>query len=263
MSENEIQDVELILELSRRNSLAVVPGKNNWIEKTDDEGLPDYIARIAKHIMNSGKSRSVAIASAISQVKKWAAGGEDVKPDTRAKAQAALAAWERLKAKNAARSKKVGLTNSKGKLEQVIDPYELVALSVSYSMDSIRRQFDEKIRKARAAKRSVTGTYESDPMDYLWVKEVWTNYLIVKGDHGEGARTYRVDYTVDKMGKASFATPVEVKTQYVTIKQLAESEGTIAELSADDVDEILMLSETRSAYKLAGKAQILADRLGK
>ena len=41
---------------------------------------------------------SVAIATAISQCKKWAAGGKDVKPDTRAKAAAAIAEWERLKA---------------------------------------------------------------------------------------------------------------------------------------------------------------------
>ena len=41
---------------------------------------------------------SEAIATAISLCKKWAAGGKDVKPDTRAKAAAAVAEWERLKA---------------------------------------------------------------------------------------------------------------------------------------------------------------------
>lgn len=41
---------------------------------------------------------SHAIATAINQVKKWAAGGEDVTPATRAKAARALAQWEKMKA---------------------------------------------------------------------------------------------------------------------------------------------------------------------
>ena len=61
--------------------------------------LPAYIQHIANDLIQErGLPESVAIATAISQVKKWAAGGENVKPDTRAKAAAALAEWERLKA---------------------------------------------------------------------------------------------------------------------------------------------------------------------
>jgi phage head maturation protease len=61
--------------------------------------LPAYIQHIARDLMDSrGMTESVAIATAISQCKKWAAGGADVHPDTRAKAAAAIAEWERLKA---------------------------------------------------------------------------------------------------------------------------------------------------------------------
>jgi hypothetical protein len=263
MPDTEREDLELIFELSRAHSLATVPGKNNWIEKTSDEGLPDYIGRIATAIERSGKSKSVAIAMAISRVKKWAAGGDDVDADTRAKATAAVAAWEKLKASNKARSKKVGLTNSRGKLEQVIDPHELIALSVSYSMDSIRAQFEQMVRDARKARRAATGSYEESFGDYLWIKEVWTNYVIAKGDHGDGAKTYRIDYSVDKAGKATFGTPTEVKTQYVAVKQLADSEGPVAALTASTVENFIQAWEYVEFSANRPRVQMFLERLNK
>lgn len=83
-------------------SLDSSPGKN-WVEKSG--GLPNYICKIAKGVMRSGKSKSSAIAIAVSRVKAWAAGGDDVDADTRAKAAKAVAEWTALKAKN--KSKKV------------------------------------------------------------------------------------------------------------------------------------------------------------
>lgn len=73
------------------------PGKQNWVDHAG--GLPDYIERIAKHLhYEQGMSISRAIATAVSTVKRWAAGGGDVKPDTRAKAAKAVAEWEAKKA---------------------------------------------------------------------------------------------------------------------------------------------------------------------
>lgn len=72
------------------------PGKTNWVEQRG--GLPDFIKRVAKHVQaDSGFSESRAIATAVSQCKKWAAGLGDVKPETRAKAAAAIARWEAMK----------------------------------------------------------------------------------------------------------------------------------------------------------------------
>ena len=60
-------------------------------------GLPDFIERIAKHIhYGSGKPISTSIAIAISQCKKNCAKGNP-------KACKAIAEWEALKAKNAAK----------------------------------------------------------------------------------------------------------------------------------------------------------------
>ena len=89
-------DRDMILALAGC-SLAKTPGKDNWVDHAG--GLPNYICRIAKHIKESGKSTSTAIAMAISTVKRWAAGGDDVKPDTQAKAAKAVAEWEAMKAK--------------------------------------------------------------------------------------------------------------------------------------------------------------------
>ena len=93
------EDYELIIELSSSASLAEKPGNDdNWIEKKGGN-LPPYVRKVARGIMKSGKTKSQAIAIAISRIKKWAAGGDNVDADTKAKAAKALAEWEALKAK--------------------------------------------------------------------------------------------------------------------------------------------------------------------
>ena len=62
--------------------------------------LPAFIQHIARDLMEQrGMSKSRAIATAVAACKRWAAGGGGVHPDTRAKAAAAIADWERLRAK--------------------------------------------------------------------------------------------------------------------------------------------------------------------
>jgi hypothetical protein len=84
-------DMGLIIDIC---SLDEHPGKSNWVEKGG--GLPQYICEIARAIKRSGKTTSQAIAIAVGRVKKWAATGEG---DTKAKAAAAVAEWEKLKGK--------------------------------------------------------------------------------------------------------------------------------------------------------------------
>ncbi len=60
--------------------------------------LPAYIQHIANDLISEkGMDPSRAIATAISRCKVWCAGGDGVKPDTKAKACAAVAEWEKLK----------------------------------------------------------------------------------------------------------------------------------------------------------------------
>jgi hypothetical protein len=77
--------------------------KKNWVEAAG--GLPSYIERIAKHIhYEGGKDISTAISMAVSQVKRWAAGGGGVSAKTQALAAKAVAQWEALKGKSKARA---------------------------------------------------------------------------------------------------------------------------------------------------------------
>jgi hypothetical protein len=63
--------------------------------------LPAYIQHIANDLIKErGMTESRAIATAISRCKVWCAGGGNVNPDTKAKACAAVAEWERLKAQS-------------------------------------------------------------------------------------------------------------------------------------------------------------------
>lgn len=78
--------------------------KKNWVD--DEGGLPKYIEKIALALVRGGHPRSRAIAIAISRCKRWAAGGENVNADTRAKAAAAIAQWEKMKASAHARPNK-------------------------------------------------------------------------------------------------------------------------------------------------------------
>lgn len=88
-------DADLIVDLAGRLDWSP---KKNWVE--NEGGLPKYIEDIALALIRDhGMPRERAIATAVNRVKKWAAGGDDVKADTRAKAAAAVAKWEAMKAK--------------------------------------------------------------------------------------------------------------------------------------------------------------------
>lgn len=70
---------------------------SNWVARGG--GLPHYIQHIAHDLVDQrGMDESRAIATAIAICKRWAAGGKNVSADTRAKAAAAIAEWEKLKA---------------------------------------------------------------------------------------------------------------------------------------------------------------------
>ena len=109
--------------------------KKNWVDNAG--GLPSYIERIAKHLhYEKGKSIGTAIAIAVNTVKRWCAGGTvsktsgpegggGVKPDTKAKACAAVAEWEAKKK-----------ATHEGEIVEgfVFDEDELAAFEESYSL---------------------------------------------------------------------------------------------------------------------------------
>lgn len=96
-------------------------GPDNWVEATG--GLPDYIDRIAKHLVyEQGFTISHAIATAVNTVKRWAHAGKVVKYNdpnskhvtviTAAQAAKAVAEWEAKKA----RARTGAATPSRGRI---------------------------------------------------------------------------------------------------------------------------------------------------
>lgn len=75
--------------------------KQNWIEKTPQGQLPQYVRIVANGLMKTGHPRSRAIAMAIAAIKRWAAGRGNVRPQVQAAAAKALAQWEAMKATTA------------------------------------------------------------------------------------------------------------------------------------------------------------------
>lgn len=72
--------------------------KKNWIERTKFGRLPKYIRIVANGLKKNGHDTSRAIALAVAAMKRWARGGDHVRPQVQAAAAKALAEWEALKA---------------------------------------------------------------------------------------------------------------------------------------------------------------------
>ena len=219
-------DYDLVVMLSGGCSLNTSPGKN-WVENAG--GLPSYICKIARAIMRSGKSKSTAIAIAVSRTKKWAAGGDDVDADTRAKAAAAVAEWEKLKAKSHAKNYVKATSETRGDY--------LMLANTSYNVDSVRSAWDAEERVRRNAYRAehpaVADAYgelraEPDDYSYRWIKEMWSDYILVTEEAPTGGIMYKIPYGVQPLsGNVYFGTPVEVKQIYIEV----DDELTEAELS--------------------------------
>lgn len=158
------------------------PGKN-WVEMTGR--LPAYIEEIAKSIHEKrGMPLEQAIPIAIAQVKKWAAGGDDVNPDTRAKAAKAVAEWEALKAKNQARAKDA-------------EPQELESTSYPFlpgTYEELREQVREQAIKALA---EIGGGAM-----HVEVMGTWPDSAVVTAYQADGNnQSYEFPYSIVSIGE--------------------------------------------------------------
>lgn len=77
--------------------------RKNWVDEVG--GLPDYIRRVATHLIEKGMPRSRAIAVAVNVAKRMCAtgdlnfpGAQHVNPASRAEACRAVVEWEAKKA---------------------------------------------------------------------------------------------------------------------------------------------------------------------
>lgn len=69
----------------------------NWVERTAGH-LPQYIRIVRNGLMKEGMSEGRATGMAVAAMKRWARGGDNVRPKVQAAAAKALAQWEKMKA---------------------------------------------------------------------------------------------------------------------------------------------------------------------
>jgi hypothetical protein len=241
-------ELDLIVEFAGC-SLDESPG-SNWVQRAG--GLPDYICRIARAIKKTGKTTSQAISIAVSRVKVWAA-GKGVDHDTQAKASAALAEWEKLRATSHAKTAAKAATASLSRTQ----PAEILMLtSASYNVDSVRQAWQKSGldgNGSRPLDPDNDGDDDGPPMrswNRPWIKEMWSDFLIVECDDGD---LFKVPFEVDDNGVVDFDDPTPVKTQYVAIGGDAMVGSDI-----DDGDLQRMVNMTSSCYANASDRILLS-----
>lgn len=160
--------------------------------------------------MKSGKSKSQAIAIAISRIKRWAAGGEDVEPDTRAKAAKALAEWEKLKSKSK-KNKLVKLSREDG------DYY--AESHTAFNTEVVREAWYalcESIRKEYQSPEKSEYADSSPASPYL--QELWSTFIIVRCPReGQAPILLKIPYRVTGLS-VLFGEPIAVKATFEEVE---------------------------------------------
>lgn len=228
----QTEDYELIVKLATSSASLDRSPKKNWVENAGN--LPPYIRKIARAVERSGKPLSTAIAIAISRIKKWAAGGSNVDADTRAKAAKALAAWEALKAKNKAK-KVVKASNEYG-------DYLMLSHIPSFKTDIVRGAWEaqERIRREqwerdhpREYRRSgdMEAEVTRDYYPYRWIKELWTDFILVETESGGQTELVKIKYTVNPITQdVTFGDEVEVRQVFIEMDDdLSDAEKELLE----------------------------------
>lgn len=240
MSDRDDYEMFLFLSGGGGCSLDSSP-KSNWVQKAG--GLPTYICRVARAVLRSGHGKSQAIAIAVGRVKAWAAGADGVTGPTKAKAAAAVAQWEALKAKSKA-----------GKVVKATHPLEgteylMFANTNSFNTEIVRMAWENEVRQAAAvarADRESRSKYDDGygdddddgPTAAPWIRELWTDFIIVE----IGGEYEKIPYTVDGM-EVEFGTPVDVTQSWT---EVPEDDDDDDELSPEEMALLGRLAEPES-----------------
>lgn len=190
-------------------SLDESPG-TNWVQ--ENGGLPEFICETARAIKKTGKTTSEAIAIAVSRMKVWAATGTS---ETKAKAAAALSEWEELRAKTKAKD----VVKATAPEEDGREPY-LFLTSASFNTDAVRQAFNLKQRSSFSSSRGMS----EPPTPYSYIRELWTDYLIVEQD-GDTTQLFKVPYSVQNDGTVDFDDAQPVTVQYAPV---SDSDDTLS-----------------------------------
>lgn len=149
------------------------PGVKNWVEEMGH--LPKYIADIAGDLISErGMSTSRAIATAVNKVKQWCRGGDNVKPDTRAKACKALAQWNKMKAQA---NMSLAEDDPEEIANRIVDNWNLSRNKIDSLLNESTRSVKDVLSRAgevELKKAGLTPEWETDT-------DVVANYLDERG----------------------------------------------------------------------------------
>jgi hypothetical protein len=163
---------------------------DNWV--TQGGGLDPFLRAIAHSLIRNGHSKSQAIALAIGSVRRWAAGGGNVTPKTRAKAVKALASWEALKAKAKAKPNvKSDGDSYERQVEEVSGTADRKSIDVPFFQGS-NEELRALIQSALTASVK-SGEFEGDAV----IVATYDAYAIVSVYSGIGNTAYKVDFDYD------------------------------------------------------------------
>jgi hypothetical protein len=82
-------------------------------------------------------------------------------------------------------------------------------------MDAVREAFNSQESAQRKAMRSAA-PYVDVPYSYRYVKEVWSDFLLVCDESGgKYSGLVKIPYTVNSKGEISFGKEVQVRAEYV------------------------------------------------
>lgn len=146
----------------------------------------------------------------------WAT-GKGVDKDTQAKAAAAVAEWEKLRAKSHAKS----AAKKTAKMSAGRDGEILCLANTSFNTDLVRKAWAATAGQWEAGNSTLADDDGPVPDARVWasayIRELWTDFIIVEASDGD---LYKVHYEVgdpDSDGDidVSFDDPVPVKVDYV------------------------------------------------
>lgn len=226
--------------------------RKNWVELAGQ--LPAYIQHIARDLHNErGMPLSRAIPTAIAAVKRWAAGGGNVKPDTRAKAAAAVAEWEALKARSHARAagrKNDDTTGDAGAADDTAEDrtgHDMGWLQVKAVLPGSLEEFRDDLRE-KIAEMVGGGT------DTVELLGTWPDRAVVvryPRDADKAADTFEVEFTLGEGGAITLSEPEPVT---VTV-----DDGESPQIAGADLDPFPAMVEDVTGAVKAFLAASLGD----
>lgn len=223
--------------------------------------LPPYVQNIAHSLMTKrGMDRSKAIQVALGTVKNWASGQGDVRPEVRAAATAAVAAWEAAKAKAHATPNKgtddVTLSQPMTVLRAVLDGSSVVNLAIA--PEPLPQKTDKKPPAQKAKKNEhPEGKHKLPPGATHW-KHNWQPVDDQGRPVGPPQKDKSASEIADMAGHTA-ATKEAIRQAYKN-KATADSKKATADSKKAAVKA---KSESRRAVAAKKRAEAAAKRLAK